>query len=172
MLRNTTIEVFLIRLKNSSTRYYPTLFLVILAHVFFLSACVQNRIPRANRNLPISHSVPTTQIKTIPLAPWEVWNLKDYGNEAIKAGNRSSTEGNLNDAIDAYSKSLGMSKSAEEAETALLLLTSTYLKSGKGKEALATITKYSTKKGVKPTQLDSRFSLLTGYAYLQPGDVN
>ncbi len=100
------------------------------------------------------------------MAPWEVWSLGNYKNRDYLNAIRFQEEGNLDSAADSLSSALNKAKTSEEAETYLLLQSSIDLKSGKPDRALSRISKYASKRGIDASQLDSRFSLLTAYAYI------
>ena len=168
MLMTIMKEVSLIKLRNSLIR-------VLALSIFIVfSSCVNNSFNQVRKPYPYQPTPSTIENKIyeVPLAPWEVWQINSFNNEAIRQGNVFSKQGKIEEAIKSYQQGIATASNSEEAENALLLVCSNLLKQGKSSDTLHAITKYATKRGLEPAQLDARFSLLTAYSYVKEGDVN
>lgn len=119
---------------------------------------------------PISSQ--TERITVSPKAPWEVWPERNFPSENLKKAKRFTEEGALEKAEAEYSKALSSARSSEEAEAALIGICSSLLKRGKSSEALSKISKYASLNNKQADQLDSVFSLITAYAYINKNDTN
>lgn len=117
-------------------------------------------------------SIGILSVKKAPLAPWEVWNKTTYLNSFLRDGYRFSEEGKIFDATKSFLSAVSSARSAEEAELSLLEACGSLLKQGNAEEALGRISKYASLNNKKPSELDSRFSLLTAYAYVLKDDTN
>lgn len=167
------IEVFLTKLKSFSINY-------LLVFIFFLYACSSPQIPirkpfpysPAANGLPAASPLKSSDRQNLEPPPWEVWELQDFGVDSLRIANRAIRDGKLDLAIEKYQDSLSSLQSSEQAEYALMMISSTFLKSDKPNECLGIITKYASKRGLHAGQLDARFSLLAAFSYLRMKDLN
>jgi branched-chain amino acid transport system substrate-binding protein len=168
-------DLFLIKLKSSLiNKRSVTYTLVFFVLMFIVCGCASSPRPRpleGRGTQPSTVTLPgVREVKKSPSAPWEVWPRVRYPNKSLHQAYRYSEEGNLPKASEAFLSAVPVANNAEEAEAALLEACSSLLKEGKSDEVLSKISKYASLNNKKPADLDSRFSLLTAYAYIHKAD--
>jgi len=171
----TKIDLFSTKLRTFSINSSFLLLILFISSV--LTSCVggggrygYRGISKPRDYTPLSSQ--SDRIMVSPKAPWEVWHEPSFPSENLKMAKRYTEEGSLSKAEEEYSKALSSAKSSEEAEAALIGICSSLLKKGKSNEALSKISKYASLNNKQADQLDSVFSLITAYAYINKSDTN
>lgn len=110
--------------------------------------------------------------RRIPVPPWQLWRSGFLDSPEILAAEKHLSQGQLEAAVEAYRRAATAVHDPRIQDEAQLRLCGTLLKLGRSKEALEEISKYTRARGLKPEEVEPRFSLVAAYAYIHQQDVD